>query len=103
MDELRSQGFKISDEDLKSALSQVKKLTGLHGRWETLSEHPLTICDTGHNPEGIKEVLENIALVHSIFLAQVLQKSWKSGRGNQPKTVNSRAGNVRSERITARE
>ncbi|HZY39170.1 MAG TPA: cyanophycin synthetase, partial [Mucilaginibacter sp.] len=31
------------------------------GRWETLSKHPLTICDTGHNPEGIKEVLQNIA------------------------------------------
>jgi dihydrofolate synthase/folylpolyglutamate synthase len=63
VDELRSQGFKISDDDLKSALSQVKTLTGLHGRWETLSEHPLTICDTGHNPEGIQEVLQNIALV----------------------------------------
>lgn len=63
VDELRSQGFKISDGDLKSALSQVKTLTGLHGRWEALSEHPLTICDTGHNPEGIQEVLQNIALV----------------------------------------
>ena len=63
VDELRSQGFKISDDDLKSGLSQVKTLTGLHGRWEVLSEHPLTICDTGHNPEGIQEVLQNIALV----------------------------------------
>ncbi|HTD39711.1 MAG TPA: hypothetical protein VK671_03755, partial [Mucilaginibacter sp.] len=44
----------------KTALSQVKKLTGLHGRWEILSHHPLTICDTGHNPEGITEVLKNI-------------------------------------------
>ncbi len=48
---------------MKLALSQVKTLTGLHGRWETLSEHPLTICDTGHNPEGIQEVLQNIASV----------------------------------------
>jgi len=63
VDELRSQGFKISDDDLKSALSQVKTLTGLHGRWEVLNEHPLTICDTGHNPEGIQEVLQNIASV----------------------------------------
>jgi dihydrofolate synthase/folylpolyglutamate synthase len=63
VDELRLQGFKISDEHLKTALSQVKTLTGLHGRWEVLSKHSLTICDTGHNPEGIKEVLENIASV----------------------------------------
>jgi len=60
---LRLQGFKISDEDLKTALSQVKTLTGLHGRWEVLNKHPLTICDTGHNPEGIQEVLQNITSV----------------------------------------
>lgn len=60
VEELRHQGFAISDEQVKTALSQVKKLTSLHGRWETLSYHPLTICDTGHNPEGITEVLKNI-------------------------------------------
>jgi len=61
--ELRMQGFDISDEQVWLALSKVKLLTGLHGRWEILSKHPLTICDTGHNPEGIKEVLQNIAAV----------------------------------------
>ncbi|HEY4327883.1 MAG TPA: folylpolyglutamate synthase/dihydrofolate synthase family protein [Mucilaginibacter sp.] len=60
VDELRAQGFKINDEQIKTALSQVKTLTGLHGRWEVLSKNPLTICDTGHNPEGIHEVLQNI-------------------------------------------
>jgi len=63
VDELRRQGFVITDEHLAMALRQVKTLTGLHGRWETLSTDPLTICDTGHNPEGIKEVLQNIANV----------------------------------------
>ncbi len=63
VDELRFQGFNISDEHLKTALSQVTKLTGLRGRWEILSHRPLTICDTGHNPEGMQEVLKNIALV----------------------------------------
>jgi len=57
---LRDEGFAISDGQIKTALSQVKKLTGLHGRWEILNHHPLTICDTGHNPEGITEVLKNI-------------------------------------------
>jgi dihydrofolate synthase/folylpolyglutamate synthase len=59
--ELRQQGYTITDEHIKTALRQVKTLTGLHGRWETLSTNPLTICDTGHNPEGIEEVLKNIA------------------------------------------
>jgi dihydrofolate synthase/folylpolyglutamate synthase len=60
VEELRDQGFAITDDQVKTALSQVKKLTGLHGRWEILSHRPLTICDTGHNPEGITEVLKNI-------------------------------------------
>jgi dihydrofolate synthase/folylpolyglutamate synthase len=60
VEELRGQDFAITDDQVKTALSQVKKLTGLHGRWETLSHYPLTICDTGHNPEGITEVLKNI-------------------------------------------
>ena len=60
VDELREQGFKISEENLKTALKQVSSLTGLQGRWQTLQQEPLVICDTGHNEDGIKEVLKNI-------------------------------------------
>ena len=63
VDELRKQGFVITDEHITTALKQVKTLTGLHGRWEVLNTQPLTICDTGHNPDGILEVLKNIASV----------------------------------------
>jgi len=63
VEELRRQGFIITDEHLQTALWQVKTLTGLHGRWEILNNNPLTICDTGHNPDGIQEVLKNIAAV----------------------------------------
>jgi len=63
VDELRLQGFHITDDHIKTALSQVKTLTGLHGRWEIINQSPLTICDTGHNAEGIQEVLKNIARV----------------------------------------
>ena len=61
VDELRLQRFNISDDAIITGLKQVKTLTGLHGRWEVLSKNPLTICDTGHNPEGMQEVLQNIA------------------------------------------
>jgi dihydrofolate synthase/folylpolyglutamate synthase len=59
--ELRSQGYTIADADIQTALKQVKILTGLRGRWDILSHSPLVIADTGHNPEGIAEVLKNIA------------------------------------------
>ena len=63
IDELREQGFTITDEHIIIALKKVKTLTGLHGRWEVLQTSPLTICDTGHNPEGMSEVLKNISSV----------------------------------------
>ena len=43
-----------------SAIKQVQKITGLKGRWQTIQEKPLVIADTGHNEDGIKEVLENL-------------------------------------------
>ncbi|MBS7564001.1 bifunctional folylpolyglutamate synthase/dihydrofolate synthase [Mucilaginibacter sp. Bleaf8] len=61
--QLRAQGFIITDEQIQTALSQVKTLTGLQGRWQVLSHSPLTICDTGHNPDGVEEVLKNIKAI----------------------------------------
>ncbi|MCX6230479.1 MAG: bifunctional folylpolyglutamate synthase/dihydrofolate synthase [Bacteroidetes bacterium] len=59
---LRSKGFKLSIEDILDGIKNVVKHTGLLGRWQILSENPLTICDTGHNESGIALVLEQINL-----------------------------------------
>ncbi|MXV16285.1 bifunctional folylpolyglutamate synthase/dihydrofolate synthase [Hufsiella ginkgonis] len=58
--ELRRQGFHITGEHLRAALKEVSTLTGLAGRWQTLSHSPLIICDTGHNKDGIREVVKNL-------------------------------------------
>ena len=52
--------FKISVLDMKTGLANVSSLTGLKGRWQILNEAPLTICDTAHNEEGIRSVVEQI-------------------------------------------
>lgn len=57
---LREEGFIIEDENVRKALKHVCKLTGLQGRWQTLSTKPLVIADTGHNEDGIREVLLNL-------------------------------------------
>jgi dihydrofolate synthase/folylpolyglutamate synthase len=57
---LNKSGYQISDEDIRRALSSVKQLTGLQGRWQVLGTDPLIICDTGHNTAGITEVVQNI-------------------------------------------
>ncbi len=54
-------GYKISNEAIQNGLSNVIDLTGLKGRWQILSETPLTICDTGHNEHGLKSVLYQIS------------------------------------------
>ncbi|HWA34855.1 MAG TPA: folylpolyglutamate synthase/dihydrofolate synthase family protein [Cyclobacteriaceae bacterium] len=57
---LRSLGFTIPDQAVRCGIEQVTKLTGLKGRWQVISNAPLTICDTGHNQAGIAEVLKQI-------------------------------------------
>ena len=60
LDQLCKKEFIITNEQLKEALANVQKLTGFQGRWQTLSTDPLIICDTGHNEDGIKEVMKNL-------------------------------------------
>ncbi|MGJ1241606.1 bifunctional folylpolyglutamate synthase/dihydrofolate synthase [Sphingobacterium siyangense] len=61
VDELREQGFEISDQHVHQALKNVQATTGIQGRWQQLSKDPFIICDTGHNEDGIHEVLKNLA------------------------------------------
>lgn len=57
---LKQKGFLIEDNMVTAALRQVVKLTGLQGRWQVLSDKPLTVADTGHNEDGITQVLDNL-------------------------------------------
>lgn len=57
---LNEKNFSISEKSLRKGIAKVVKQTGLRGRWEILSQKPLTIADTGHNEAGIKEVLAQI-------------------------------------------
>lgn len=54
-------GYKITNTAIQNGISNVVDLTGLKGRWQILSESPLTICDTGHNEHGLKSVLHQIS------------------------------------------
>ncbi|MDE7180014.1 MAG: bifunctional folylpolyglutamate synthase/dihydrofolate synthase [Muribaculaceae bacterium] len=53
IDELRRLGVVISREAEERGFREVESLTGFQGRWTKLSEHPLVICDTGHNEAGL--------------------------------------------------
>jgi len=64
--------FHLKDEKIIEALSQVKKLTGLFGRWQIIHENPTVVLDVAHNEDGIKQLLLhlqklNYQSLHIIF------------------------------------
>jgi len=63
---------KITDDTIDTGFLNVVELTGLLGRWQCLSHNPLTICDTGHNVDGITEVLKHIKTIRHKKLHFVL-------------------------------
>ena len=52
--------FSIQYSAIKDGFAHVCSMTGLRGRWETLCEQPLTICDTGHNSHGLQYVAKQL-------------------------------------------
>ena len=72
---LRKQGFLINNEAEKFALANVKKLTGLQGRWDVISENPMVVLDVAHNEDGIRQVL--------MQAAEYLKTSTVSGASNK--------------------
>jgi dihydrofolate synthase/folylpolyglutamate synthase len=67
IDLLNEQGWNLSESVIRKGLLNVIQNTGLLGRWQITGHNPLTICDTGHNPAGIKLVVE-----------QINQTAWKA-------------------------
>ena len=61
-DIMSKKGWKLTTEGIHEALGEVKKLTGLHGRWEMIHESPKVILDVAHNRDGIEQVLEQVEL-----------------------------------------
>ena len=45
----------MGEEPDIEALTHAAAITGLRGRWEAVSDSPLTIADIGHNPAALKE------------------------------------------------
>ena len=54
-------GLNISTENIYSGFESAAQKTGLSGRWQILGNNPLIVCDTGHNEDGIKAVVQQIS------------------------------------------
>ena len=50
----------LDGKAIGEGFAHVCSLTGLRGRWEIVSQTPLTICDTGHNAHGIRTYVQQL-------------------------------------------
>lgn len=57
---LINMGFNINVEQIKKGFLNVVAHTGLQGRWQVLQDNPKIICDTAHNPDGLRYVMKQL-------------------------------------------
>jgi dihydrofolate synthase/folylpolyglutamate synthase len=59
LQQLRTRGFvRLDDAAMRRGLREVRARTGLRGRIERLQTVPELVIDVGHNPDGIRALLE---------------------------------------------
>jgi folylpolyglutamate synthase/dihydrofolate synthase len=52
--------WNIEDDDVLSALSSVKSITGFQGRWDIIHKDPLVVLDVAHNRNGIEQMMRHV-------------------------------------------
>jgi dihydrofolate synthase / folylpolyglutamate synthase len=91
VNQLKQKGWNLSEQQITKALKHVKKLTGLHGRWELIHEHPRVVLDVAHNKDGIKQVSAQLELTTyhrlHIIIGMVKDKEVKEVLELLPKTA----------------
>lgn len=60
VEQLKLMGYNISDAAVRAGLANVVTATGLKGRWQIIGEAPKIVCDTGHNIDGIRQILRQL-------------------------------------------
>lgn len=73
IDELNKTGvFNIPEQAVLQGMKEVTATTGLLGRWQILGNHPLIIADTGHNVDGMQQIVTQLEMVGAQQLRMVV-------------------------------
>jgi len=69
---MEASGWETGIENIRTGIENVIQNTGFQGRWQMLQRLPLTICDIGHNVDGISEVIKQLRVtphkkLHIVF------------------------------------
>jgi dihydrofolate synthase/folylpolyglutamate synthase len=60
---LLNAGIHIPQKAIVEGFKHVKDKTGLNGRWQVIQKNPMVVCDTAHNPAGIGQVVQQLAML----------------------------------------
>jgi dihydrofolate synthase / folylpolyglutamate synthase len=61
INQLKQKGWQIDESHVKHGLKNSKQINGLHGRWEMIETNPTIVLDVGHNEDGIKQIVQQLA------------------------------------------
>lgn len=62
----------IDNESIAMGFANVCDITGFRGRWTIINHEPLVICDSAHNPDGIKHVMSQLTSISCKRLRMVI-------------------------------
>lgn len=60
LDRLKEAGISIPEHAIREGFAEVCLISGFMGRWQKINSCPLTVCDAGHNIDGISYVVRQL-------------------------------------------
>jgi dihydrofolate synthase / folylpolyglutamate synthase len=88
---LNEKGWNLDANNVLSALKEVKKKTGLGGRWEVVRQKPTIVLEVAHNEDGIRRMTEHIGKIRfdklHIIIGMVKDKEVEKVLGLLPKNA----------------
>jgi dihydrofolate synthase/folylpolyglutamate synthase len=70
--QLNLKGWNIATQQVRTGLANVRKLTGLHGRWELIDHDPAVVLDVGHNEDGMRQIISQLSISDFMHLHIVI-------------------------------
>jgi len=55
--------WKISRQQIQTALHHVKHTTGLYGRWDIIQKQPAIVLEVAHNKDGVEQMLLHVSKI----------------------------------------
>ncbi|MBK8956618.1 MAG: bifunctional folylpolyglutamate synthase/dihydrofolate synthase [Saprospiraceae bacterium] len=59
----QQQVIQLQTQSVQRALEEVSHLTYMIGRWQILSEHPLVVCESAHNEDGLNFLIRQVSQI----------------------------------------